>query len=197
MTTTIREIRGWAPSTPIPHAPSHVLGVMNLRESVIPIVDLSSRLVMGRTVPNDRSAIVVADVHTIVLGLRVDEVWDILTVRVARYSPYLKSRHPSTGDSATALSPKARASSASSISRACFSKSILPFWRPDVLNDELVRPDVDDWRRWASPLMASCENIPSLSSRLRLSMLHSPSSRRWIHRVGVTRRGGICAFGWR
>ena len=49
-TTTIREIRGWAPSTPIPHAPSDVIGVMNLRGSVIPIIDLAYKLGMKSTV---------------------------------------------------------------------------------------------------------------------------------------------------
>ena len=57
-TTTIREIRGWAPSTPIPHAPADVIGVMNLRGSVIPIIDLAYKLGMQSTVANERSAIV-------------------------------------------------------------------------------------------------------------------------------------------
>ncbi|MBB4408421.1 chemotaxis signal transduction protein [Agrobacterium tumefaciens] len=54
-TTTIREIRGWAPSTPIPHAPKDVIGVMNLRGSVIPIIDLAHKLGMKSTVANERA----------------------------------------------------------------------------------------------------------------------------------------------
>jgi purine-binding chemotaxis protein CheW len=87
MTTTIREIRGWIPCTPIPYAPSEVLGVMNLRGSVIPIVDLSRKLGMAPAIPNDRSAIVVADVHSTVLGLLVDQVSDILTVQGSHIQP--------------------------------------------------------------------------------------------------------------
>ena len=87
MTTTIREIRGWSPSTPIPHSPPDVLGVMNLRGSVIPIVDLSRKLGMPATVPNVRSAIVVADVQNAVLGLLVDQVSDILTVLGEQIQP--------------------------------------------------------------------------------------------------------------
>lgn len=87
MTTTIREIRGWSPSTPMPHAPADVLGVMNLRGLVIPIIDLSRKLGMPPTVPNIRSAIVVADVHSTVLGLLVDQVSDILTVRGDQIHP--------------------------------------------------------------------------------------------------------------
>lgn len=81
LTTTIREIRGWSPSTPVPHSPPDVIGVMNLRGLVIPIIDLSRKLGMPPTAPNDRSAIVVADVHNVVVGLLVDQVSDILTVR--------------------------------------------------------------------------------------------------------------------
>ncbi len=81
-TTTIREIRGWAPSTPIPHAPPDVLGVMNLRGSIIPIVDLARKLGMTSTGPDERSAIVVAEVHDMIVGLVADRVSDILTVNV-------------------------------------------------------------------------------------------------------------------
>ena len=87
LTTTIREIRGWSPSTPLPYSPPDVLGVMNLRGSVIPIIDLSRKLGMPATVPNERSAIVVADVHTTVLGLLVDQVSDILTVKGNQIQP--------------------------------------------------------------------------------------------------------------
>ncbi|PDT02051.1 chemotaxis protein CheW [Rhizobium chutanense] len=86
-TTTIREIRGWSPSTPVPHAPSEILGVINLRGSVIPIIDLALKLGMAATAPNEHSAIVVADVHGMVLGLLVDQVSDILSVRGDQIQP--------------------------------------------------------------------------------------------------------------
>lgn len=86
-TTTIREIRGWAPSTPIPHAPSEIIGVMNLRGSVIPIIDLAYKLGMKSTVANERSAIVVAEVHTMVIGMLVDRVSDILTIPASHVQP--------------------------------------------------------------------------------------------------------------
>ena len=86
-TTTIREIRGWAPSTPIPHSPAEVLGVMNLRGTVIPIIDLAHKLGMKSTVANERSAIVVAEVHNMVIGLVVDRVSDILTVQGNQVQP--------------------------------------------------------------------------------------------------------------
>jgi purine-binding chemotaxis protein CheW len=86
-TTTIREIRGWAPSTPIPHSPPEVIGVMNLRGSVIPIIDLAYKLGMKSTEANERSAIVVAEVHSMVIGMLVDRVSDILTVAGNQIQP--------------------------------------------------------------------------------------------------------------
>lgn len=86
-TTTIREIRGWAPCTPIPHAPHDVLGVMNLRGSVIPIIDLAGKLGMRATEANQRCAIVVAEVHGTPIGLVVDNVSDILTVQSEQIQP--------------------------------------------------------------------------------------------------------------
>ena len=85
-TETIREIRGWTPATPIPHAPAYVVGMMNLRGLVIPIVDLA-RLGMSDAVPQERSAIVVAEVHGMNMGLLVEEVSDILTVSSQSVQP--------------------------------------------------------------------------------------------------------------
>jgi purine-binding chemotaxis protein CheW len=86
-TTTVREIRGWAPSTPIPHSPPEVIGVMNLRGSVIPIIDLARKLGMSGTQADERSAIVVAEVHTMVIGMLIDRVSDILTVPADHIQP--------------------------------------------------------------------------------------------------------------
>ena len=86
-TIAIREIRGWAPSTPIPHSPPEVIGVMNLRGSVIPIIDLARKLGIPSTAANERSAIVVADVHNMAIGLQVDGVSDILTITTSQIQP--------------------------------------------------------------------------------------------------------------
>ena len=53
----IREIRGWTPETPLPHAPDFVRGVVNLRGTVLPIIDLGDRLGLGKTVPKERHVV--------------------------------------------------------------------------------------------------------------------------------------------
>lgn len=77
----VREIRGWTTATPMPHTPSYVKGVINLRGAVLPIVDLSARLGMKAAVPTPRHVIIVAQVGQKIVGLLVDAVSDILTVR--------------------------------------------------------------------------------------------------------------------
>ena len=76
----VREIRGWTPATPLPHAPAYVRGVINLRGTVLPIVDLAERLGLPPSEPTQRHVIIVAQVAKQVVGLLVDAVSDILTV---------------------------------------------------------------------------------------------------------------------
>jgi purine-binding chemotaxis protein CheW len=77
---TVREIRGFAAATPLPHAPNFVVGVINLRGTVLPIVDLAARLGFGATVPTARSVVIVVRIGRQLVGLLVDAVSDILTV---------------------------------------------------------------------------------------------------------------------
>ena len=86
-TTSVREIRGWTPATPLPHAPEFVLGVVNLRGVVLPIVDLAVRLGFPPTQPTARHAIIVVEVGDQVAGLLVDGVSDIFTAEDAQIQP--------------------------------------------------------------------------------------------------------------
>ncbi len=77
---SVREIRGWTPATPLAHAPAHVLGVINLRGTVIPVIDMALRLGLDPIKPTERSAIIVADIGGQYAGLLVDNVSDMVTV---------------------------------------------------------------------------------------------------------------------
>jgi len=77
---SVREIRGWTPATALPHAPSYVRGVINLRGSVLPIIDLAERLGFAATDASARQVIIVVQVGSQIIGLLVDAVSDILTL---------------------------------------------------------------------------------------------------------------------
>mgnify|MGYP003133430069 CR=1 FL=1 len=83
----VREIRGWTPATPLPQSPDYVVGIINLRGAVLPVIDLASRLGLGRTEPSDRHVIVVARIGEQWVGLLVDAVSDILATSDAAIQP--------------------------------------------------------------------------------------------------------------
>ena len=84
---SVREIRGWTPATPLPHAPDFLRGVINLRGIVLPIVDLAVRLGFPQSEPTARHAIIVTQLKEQVVGLLVDGVSDILTIEVEKIQP--------------------------------------------------------------------------------------------------------------
>lgn len=77
---SVREIRGWTASTKLPHSPAHVLGMINLRGSILPVVDLGLRLGIVHNPPDSSSVVIVAQIGETQVGLLVDAVCDILTV---------------------------------------------------------------------------------------------------------------------
>jgi purine-binding chemotaxis protein CheW len=78
--TQIREIRRWSPVTILPHSPSHVLGVINLRGAVIPIIDLASKLGFADIQPTERHVIIITAIKERIVGLLVESVSEILGV---------------------------------------------------------------------------------------------------------------------
>jgi len=82
-----REIRGWTETTILPHAQSYLTGVMNLRGSVVPVIDLADRLGLGATRPTDRNVIIIAVVRDQTVGLLADLVSDILTLPPGSMQP--------------------------------------------------------------------------------------------------------------
>ena len=76
----VQEIKGYSPITPIPNTPPYIKGVMNLRGTVIPVVDLRSKLSMAAAEYNQFTVIIVVTVGAKVMGLIVDAVSDVLNI---------------------------------------------------------------------------------------------------------------------
>ena len=78
----VQEIRGWSPVTRIPKAPRHVLGVLNLRGSIVPIVDLRVRFGLQRAEFTPLTVIIVLSIESAAgrreFGLVVDSVSDVV-----------------------------------------------------------------------------------------------------------------------
>ncbi|MBU0481873.1 MAG: chemotaxis protein CheW [Proteobacteria bacterium] len=78
----VREIIGVMEITVVPHTPSFIKGVINLRGRVIPIIDLRLKFEMGSRDYDERTCIIVVDVHggSILVGMVVDSVSEVLNV---------------------------------------------------------------------------------------------------------------------
>lgn len=83
----VREIRGWTQSTPMPRAPDYVCGVINLRGTVLPVVDLARRLGLGAAEPSARHVIIVVRIGQRLVGLLVEAVSDIITTTTTAMQP--------------------------------------------------------------------------------------------------------------
>ncbi len=84
---SLREIRGWTPATALPDAPHYVRGVINLRGSVLPIIDLAKRLDLEPEEPSERSVVMITQIGSQVVGLLADAVSDILTIDTSTIQP--------------------------------------------------------------------------------------------------------------
>ncbi|ATQ43601.1 chemotaxis protein CheW [Caulobacter mirabilis] len=78
--SVVREIRGWSVATPMPQSPEFVHGIINLRGSIMPVIDLRARLGLGATEPSSRHVIVVVQDADRCAGLLVDGVQETFTV---------------------------------------------------------------------------------------------------------------------
>jgi purine-binding chemotaxis protein CheW len=87
----VQEIRGWSPVTRIPQSPPHVLGVLNLRGSIVPIIDLRMRFHLERAEYTPLTVIIVLSVESASgrrdIGMVVDGVSDVIDVESSRVKP--------------------------------------------------------------------------------------------------------------
>ena len=88
---SVREIRGWTPVTRIPQAPAGVLGVLDLRGRIVPIVDLHVRLNLAPVEFTPLTVIIVIS-HRTATGLRefgivVDAVADVVDLDASAIKP--------------------------------------------------------------------------------------------------------------
>ncbi|MBV0892507.1 chemotaxis protein CheW [Paracoccus sp. Z118] len=84
---SVREIRGWTRATPLPFAPDHMKGVINLRGAILPVIDLAVRLGMPPASGGERNVIIVVCINGRTAGLLVDSVSDILSIARGELQP--------------------------------------------------------------------------------------------------------------
>jgi purine-binding chemotaxis protein CheW len=75
----VREIKAWSGTTRLPNSPDYMRGVINLRGSIVPVIDLGNRFGKGETATTPATVIVIVSLAGAQTGLLVDAVSDIIT----------------------------------------------------------------------------------------------------------------------
>ena len=83
----VQEIRNLVDITRVPFAANYIKGVINLRGSVLPVIDLKKRLGLEETPYTDDTRIVTVMVGDLPVGMVVDAVTEVLTIRTKLVDP--------------------------------------------------------------------------------------------------------------
>lgn len=76
----VQEIIGRTDLTPLPNMPAHIRGVINLRGTVVPVVDLRSRFAMKQRDNDKLTVVIVVNVASTTIGMVVDTVADVMGI---------------------------------------------------------------------------------------------------------------------
>jgi purine-binding chemotaxis protein CheW len=81
----VREIIGLMPITKVPQTPDCVRGMINLRDKVIPVLELRKKFGMEGIADNEETCIIVVDMftdgRTSLMGVLVDAVSEVLDIK--------------------------------------------------------------------------------------------------------------------
>jgi purine-binding chemotaxis protein CheW len=83
----VQEIRSFEQPTRIANAASHVLGVVNLRGTIVPIVDMRVRFKLEQTAYDAFTVVIVLHIGQRVVGMVVDGVSDVITLAPEQLRP--------------------------------------------------------------------------------------------------------------
>jgi purine-binding chemotaxis protein CheW len=83
----VREIIGMQPITPVPGSPPHLVGVINLRGNIIPVMSMRQRFGMGLSEAHPHNVIIVIESGTGHIGIAVDRVREVASFADADIEP--------------------------------------------------------------------------------------------------------------
>lgn len=87
----VQEIRGWESATPLPNAPPHIKGVINLRGTIVPIIDLRQCFGLQAIEYTAVTVVIVLKVKSAegsrIMGMVVDAVSDVYALAQADMRP--------------------------------------------------------------------------------------------------------------
>lgn len=76
----VQEIRGYEPPTRIADAPEFIKGVLNLRGTIMPIVDMRVRFNCAEAAYNSFTVVIILSLRDRIVGIVVDSVSDVMQI---------------------------------------------------------------------------------------------------------------------
>lgn len=76
----VREVLKLSPITPVPHSAAFLEGVINVRGTITPVVDLRRRFELAGKENTDETRIIIVDINEEQVGLMVDAVTEVLRI---------------------------------------------------------------------------------------------------------------------
>ena len=83
----VQEIIGMTQITHVPNTMSFMKGVINLRGSVVPVVDMRIKFKLGNVTYNQTTVVIILNVANRVVGMVVDGVSDVITLKAEEIKP--------------------------------------------------------------------------------------------------------------
>jgi purine-binding chemotaxis protein CheW len=83
----VQEIKRMTDITRVPHTPDYIKGVINLRGSVLPVIDLKTRLNLPLSEYGDDTRIIIVKVEELCVGIIVDAVSEVMTIESNHIEP--------------------------------------------------------------------------------------------------------------
>lgn len=83
----VQEIRGYDAVTTIANTPEFIKGVINLRGTIVPIVDMRIKFNLGSVEYNQFTVVIILNVARRVVGIVVDGVSDVITLTADQLKP--------------------------------------------------------------------------------------------------------------
>ena len=77
----VQEIRGYEKPTAIANAPAYIKGVVNLRGTIVPIVDMRIKFNLGEASYDQFTVVIILNVADRVVGMVVDGVSDVISLQ--------------------------------------------------------------------------------------------------------------------
>lgn len=85
--TRVQEINRLAPITKLPQTPSFMEGIINLRNRIIPVIDLRKRFQLEVTEHTDNTRIIIVEVNGQTIGVIVDAVNEVVRLEQEQIEP--------------------------------------------------------------------------------------------------------------